>query len=111
MFFYRKRTPTGEVLQLLEAFRDASGRAGNRVVVSLGRGNLAEAQWPSVAKAVEARLYGQVELELWPLSREAAAWGDRIVKRAGRQARGLQRSKVRRPAGGHDFVVAKKSGR
>ena len=95
MYFYRKRTPTGEVLQLLEAFRDATGRACNRVVVSLGRGTLAEAQWATVAKAVEARLYGQ--WELWPLAGEAAAWCDRIVKRVERQARWTPLAERRQP--------------
>ena len=43
MFFRTKRTPSGSVLQLLEAYRNGEGLPRQRVVVSLGNANLPKA--------------------------------------------------------------------
>lgn len=87
MYFYVKRSRSSDVIQLLESYRDAAGRATNRVVVSLGNAKIPKALRDGIAASVEAKLYGQ--LELFPPAEETAYWVDQIVKKVERQGRWL----------------------
>ena len=84
MFFRTKRTPSGSVLQLLEAYRNGEGLPRQRVVVSLGNANLPKSLRRIVARAMEMKLYPQggdlAGLEpQW--SSEARHWIDSIYPR------------------------------
>lgn len=83
MFFRVKKSPSGQVLQLLESFRNAEGKPTHRVVVSLGNANIAAGIRTLIAKCVEARLYGQ-PLLLEPLDADVQHWVEFIVKRVDR---------------------------
>jgi len=91
MFFRRKNSPSGRVLQLLESYRNPQGQPRQRVVVSLGDAPLAPAEWQPVAAAVSAQLYGQALLPplAAPLSAQAQGWVDSITRRVVREARWL----------------------
>ena len=56
MFFRRKTSPSGRVLQLLESYRNPHGQPRQRVVLSLGDAPLAAEDWKGVAAAVSDRL-------------------------------------------------------
>lgn len=62
MFFRLKRSPSGQVLQLIESYRNNQGKPRQRVVVSLGDAAISRPDWKPIAKAVEKHLYGIVEL-------------------------------------------------
>ena len=89
MYFRTKRTPSGQVLQLLESYRNAEGQPRQRVVVSLGDAPLPEELRSAVAKAVEHRLYSSAQGELFveELSTEARQWMDQIFQRVTREGR------------------------
>jgi len=87
MFFRLKETRSGQVLKLVESYRDDTARPRHRAVVSLGNAALARADWKPVAKAVEDRLYGREALLARELSAEHAAWVDRIVRQVGSEGR------------------------
>jgi transposase len=89
MFFRRKHSPSGQVVQLLESYRNPQGQPRHRVVLSLGGAPLAQKDWPGVAKAVGARLYGQAELSVSELSDHARQWVDSITRRVTREGRWL----------------------
>lgn len=81
MFFREKKSPSGQVLQLLEAFRDEEKRSRNRIVVSLGSACIAAQDRPMIAKAVEQRLYGCEDFFGCRYSKVQADWIERIVRR------------------------------
>jgi transposase len=87
MFFRLKETRSGQVLKLVESYRDDTARPRHRAVVSLGNAPLAREDWKPVAKAVEDRLYGRETLLARELSAEHAAWVDRIVRQVGSEGR------------------------
>ena len=87
VFFRRKKSPSGQCLQLLESFRNAQGEPRQRVVVSLGGTCLPAAHWSAVASAVANRLYGQPELLALDLPAEERRQVDAIVKRVDREGR------------------------
>ena len=87
MFFRRKKTPSGRVLQLLESYRDNEGRPRHVVVVSLGDAAIDPGERKAIAGAVASSLYGQAELIAAPLSKAQQEWVDRIVKPVGREGR------------------------
>ncbi|HBM16421.1 MAG TPA: IS1634 family transposase [Lentisphaeria bacterium] len=84
MFFRVKKTPSGQVMQLIESFRDSMGRARNRVVVSLGNADIPEELSKSIAKAVENKLYNKYDgtLALFPeqYSAKEQHWIDTIIR-------------------------------
>jgi hypothetical protein len=82
-----KETRSGQVLKLVESYRDDTARPRHRAVVSLGNAPLAREDWKPVAKAVEDRLYGREALLARELSTEHAAWVDRIVRQVGNEGR------------------------
>lgn len=59
MYFRIKIMKSGQVLQLIESYRNPEGLPRQRVVVSLGDARLPEMLWKDVARGVEADLYGQ----------------------------------------------------
>ena len=87
MFFRLKTTPSGQVLRLLESYRDDTGRPRHRAVVSLGNASMARADWKPVAKATEERLYGRAELVGRELSEVQAQWVDRLARQVGNEGR------------------------
>ena len=87
MFFRLKKTPTGQVLQLTESYRNGDGKPRQRVVLSLGDAFIEEADKKAIAKSVEKKLYGIEELFPSENSRNARQWIDRIIKRVERDGR------------------------
>ena len=72
MFFRLKRSKSGEVLQLVESYRNAQGKPRHRVVVSLGDAAITRSDWHPIAKAVQKQLNGMEELFAPPLYAPAA---------------------------------------
>ena len=89
MFFRRKNSPSGRVLQLLESYRNPQGQPRHRVVLSLGDAALAQADWKAVAAVVGAQLYGQTPLLAAELGSCAQKWVDSITRRVLREGRWL----------------------
>ncbi len=83
MFFHRKKSKSGLVLQLLESYRNDQGTSTHRVVVSLGNADLPKKLWGIVATSVESKLYGQIEL--FDSTPDSQRWIDQIVKRIERE--------------------------
>lgn len=80
MFFRIKTTQSGQVLKLVESYRDDLGRPRHRKVTSLGNAPVDRTDWKPIAKAVEDRLYGRAALLARDLSNDQARWVDRIVR-------------------------------
>ena len=53
MFFRLKHSKSGQVLQLLESYRNGQGQPRQRVVISLGNAKIVEKDRGLVAKAIE----------------------------------------------------------
>ena len=87
MFFRCKQSPSGQCLQLLEAYRNAQGQPRHRVVVSLGDATIPEADQPRIARLVEQRLRGQASLQGISDPAGVLAWADTIAKRVEREGR------------------------
>ena len=85
MFFHRKKSKSGQVLQLLESYRNRQGKSTHQVVVSLGDAALPETSWKSVAKFVESKLYGYTDL--FEPAADDQPWIDSMVKRIEREGR------------------------
>jgi hypothetical protein len=101
MYFRVKKTPSGRVLQLLEAYRNAEGRPRQRVVVSLGNADIPKKDHSRIAEMVERRLYGYRDLFEHRLSKRVQQWVDSIVKRidlGGRWRPLRQRGKTSNPS-------------
>ena len=78
MFFRRKQSPSGRVLQLLESFRNPQGQPRHRVVLSLGDAPWAPEDWKAVAAVVADPLYGQTPLVPATLSDRARQYVDSL---------------------------------
>ncbi|HPB30336.1 MAG TPA: IS1634 family transposase [Candidatus Sumerlaeota bacterium] len=87
MFFRIKISPSGKVLQLLEAFRNDQGQPRNRVVTSLGNADIPSSAKDLVAKAVENRLYGRQEFFNWQYDEPVQCWIDTIVRKVDLEGR------------------------
>ena len=87
MFFRLKTTRSGQVLRLIESYRDDTARSRHRVVASLGNAPIERADWKTLAKAVEDRLYGREVLLARDLGEVHAQWVDRIVRQVGSEGR------------------------
>lgn len=87
MFFRLKVTQSGQVLRLIESYRDAAAQPRHRAVVSLGNAPMDRADWKPIAKAVEDRLYGRQTLWVRDLSPSQTQWADRIVRQVGSEGR------------------------
>jgi transposase len=87
MYFRRKKSPSGIVLQLLESYRDIEGKPCNQVVVSLGDAKIPEKLWNVISKSVERHLYGDQELIPLEITANDRKWIDSILKRVQREGR------------------------
>lgn len=87
MFFRLKKTPSGQVLQLIESYRDAENRPRQRVVISLGNAKMSEDDRPVIAKEIEKRLYGRLDLFSSNHSASTQKWIDTIIRRIDLQGR------------------------
>ena len=87
MYFRRKKTPSGTVLQLLESYRNAEGKPRSQIVVSLGDASIPQEHWTGIAKAVESELYGYQQLILEDRPDSSLQWIDSIIKRVQREGR------------------------
>ncbi|MFZ4398144.1 MAG: IS1634 family transposase, partial [Kiritimatiellia bacterium] len=87
MFFRLKPTRSGQVLKLIESYRDDTARPRHRAVASLGNAPLAPADWKLIAKAVEDRLYGHDSMFPRNLSEAQVQWVDRIVRQVSSEGR------------------------
>ena len=85
MFFHKKKSKSGEVLQLLESFRNREGKSRHRVVVSLGNALVPESSWKCISKHVESILYGY--RELFDAAEVEQVWIDQILKRIEREGK------------------------
>lgn len=87
MFFRLKPTRSGQVLKLIESYRDDTARSRHRAVASLGDAPLASSDWKPIAKAVEDRLYGHDSMFPRNLSETQLQWVDRIVRQVSSEGR------------------------
>ena len=87
MFFRLKTTKSGNVLKLLESYRDTENIPRHCLVASFGDAPLPKHLWKIVAKEVEERLEGQTCLFSKDLDEEAARWVDRIVLQVRREGK------------------------
>jgi transposase len=87
MFFRTKKSPSGQTLQLTEAYRNEQGLCRQRVVTSLGSVAIDKEDQILIAKAVEARLYNQPQLFEHEYPEPIRQWIDRIVKKVDREGR------------------------
>jgi len=87
MYFRTKKTPSGQTLQLIEAYRNTEGKARQRVVTSLGNASIDKNDQKVIAKLCEARLCNTADLfdEQYPNS--IMQWVDRIVKKIDAEGR------------------------
>ncbi len=85
MYFRTKTTPSGQVLQLIEAYRDRLGRSRSRTVISLGNASVPEESKKIISKAVERKLYdiynNTEELFETEYSKAEQKWIDTIIRR------------------------------
>jgi transposase len=82
MFFRLKKTGSGQVLKLIESYRDLEGVPRHRTVVSLGNAQIDPLQYKPIAQAVQMRLYAQESLQLGlELNEGCQEWADRIVRK------------------------------
>ena len=80
MFFRLKKTKSGQVLKLIESYRDEESVPRHRSVVSLGNAPIGQENWKPIAKAVEDRLYDRHDLIERDLDDAQQQWVDRIVR-------------------------------
>ena len=85
MFFRHKKTPSGIVLQLIQAFRNEEDSPRQRIVASLGDAAVAEGDRAAVARRVALLLSGQKELIESKLTPEQAMWVDLILRQIERK--------------------------
>ena len=95
MYFRLKNTPSGQVLQLIESYRDAESRPRQRVVISLGDAKIPKEDWLTIAKAVERQLYGKTELFSYDHPVSIQQWIDVIIRRIDLQGRWISLSKYK----------------
>lgn len=87
MFFRLKATGSGQVLKLVESYRDDTAKPRHRAVVSLGNAAMDPKDWKLIAKAVEDRLYGHEQLLARELSEHQREWVDRIARQVASEGR------------------------
>ena len=87
MFFRLKHSKSGQVLQLLESYRNQEGQPRQRVVVSLGDAALSRSDWRPLASAVQKRLYGIDDLLPPEHTRRQQNWIEIILRRIDEQGR------------------------
>jgi len=105
MFFRLKTTKSGQVLKLIESYRDDTAKPRHRTVASLGNAAMAHEHWKAIAKVVEGRLYGQQELIERALGTEQQQWVDRILRQISSEGRWTPFGRVERTAPVIDGVL------
>ena len=108
MFFRLKKTKSGQVLKLIESYRDEASVPRHRTVVSLGNAPIRQKHWKPIAKAVEDRLYGYEDLLDRGLSDAEKHWADQIVRQAESEGRWSPTQKQEAPGPLIDGVLAEK---
>jgi transposase len=81
MFFRRKKTPSGQVLQLVESYRNNEGLPCQRVIVSLGNAALPKSLERKVAQGVASKVYGCNNLFTSAISDDIHRWVDYVLRR------------------------------
>ena len=112
MYFRRKNSPSGEVLQLLESYRNAEGSPRSKIVVSLGNAKIPRKYFSVIAASVRSNLYGHQQLIQDDIPIQARPWIDSIVKRVQREGRwsSAQKSLGKIPANGEAKQKTKDKG-
>lgn len=87
MFFRLKKTKSGQVLKLIESYRDEESVPRHRTVASLGDAPIDRGNWKPIAKAVEDRLHGRDDLIERDLNDVEQQWADRIVRQVESEGR------------------------
>jgi transposase len=62
MYFRLKKTPSGQVLQLIESYRTISGKPRQRVIISLGNAQIPRGIQSIIAKKIQNHLNGCIDL-------------------------------------------------
>lgn len=106
MFFRLKKTKSGQVLKLIESYRDETSQPRHRTVVSLGNSPIDQSSWKAIAKTVEDRLYGRVNLIDRNLSNVEQHWVDRLVRQIEGEGRWSPESPSRPSSEFIDGVIA-----
>lgn len=101
MFFRIKSTPSGQVLQLIEAYRDEQGQPRQKIVVSLGDALIHDVDRPLVAKAVERQLYAQTEVLQVSVNEAVSRWAELIVRRVRAEGKWMPLGQVQSQAKRH----------
>lgn len=80
MYFRLKKNSCGQVLQLVEAYRNAQGKPGHRIVISLGNAAINEDERKTIAALVERRLYGYTDIFEQAQPQSIQTWVGSIVR-------------------------------
>jgi transposase len=91
MHFKTKKTPTGQVVQLIESFRNPQGQPRDRIVASLGTAQIPSRHHKAISEIVRQRLYGETIL-FNDISESVQNWADYIVRLVERQGRWMSKS-------------------
>jgi hypothetical protein len=82
MYFRRKTTPSGKVLQLVESYRTEQGLPRQRVIISLGNAQIPDSIRQVVAARVQDHIQGQANLfSCGSDDDEVRYWADYVVRR------------------------------
>lgn len=87
MFFRKKYSKSGYVLQLLESYRNKQNQPRSKVILSLGSARIAKKDWNAIARGIEHHYSGALELfpERFPV--RIQKWTDRLIKQIERKGR------------------------
>jgi len=108
MFFRLTKSPSGEVLQLVESYRNEEGKSRQQLVLSLGKAAMPWESRSVISKAVEELLYDEPSLLERPLTAEESYWVDFVVKsvlRDGKWTPRRARKVTARPDADNDHVI------
>jgi hypothetical protein len=108
MFFRIKQLKSGNVLQLVESYRNDDNQPRQRLVVSLGSADIPKLHWREVAERVEAKLYSRPEQPYLDHDDAEALsnWVRLIVNRIQRDGKWMKRCTDTEPQKVIDGVVA-----
>jgi transposase len=94
MYFRLKKNSCGQVLQLVEAYRNALAKPCHRIVISLGNAAINEEDRKTIANMVERQLYGYTELLEQKHSQHIQNWVSTIVRRVDKDGKWRPLSKI-----------------
>jgi len=83
MFFRLKKTPSGQVLKLLESFRDPEGIPRHRTVVSLGNPEIPKEHYSVIARMINAHFRNLPPdmFDALDASEDILTWVNRIIRK------------------------------